>query len=182
MWQHDRLDEVQKKLLDQNIIAIGGDIDSDMALYVREALLRLIGRGSPEIKIFITSGGGSLDASLGIYDGLRTYSGKTTGIVYGYAHSIAVIILQACKKRVGMRHSLFLIHNIRTQEIDLDILCDPKKIAKFRDKLAKAQGMIYQILAQRTNQTIRKIKVKCSQDKVMTAEEALEFGLIDEII
>lgn len=49
MWKHDKLDDVQIALLDQNIISIGGEIDSINALYVREALLRLMGKGSPPI-------------------------------------------------------------------------------------------------------------------------------------
>lgn len=182
MWKNDKLDDVQKGLLDQNIIAIGGDIDGDTALYIREALLRLIAKGSPAIKIFITSAGGSVDLGLDIYDALRNYSGETTGVVQGYARSIAVVILQGCKKKVAMCHSRFLVHHISMiKEISLDILRDSEKVAQIRDDLEKSQAMIYEILSNTTKQPLDKIKDECAKNREMTAMEAKKFGLIDEI-
>lgn len=182
MWKHTELDKVQKKLLKQRIISIGGEVDGSMAMYVREALLRLMGQGSPDIKVLITSGGGSVSVGLDIYDAIRLYPGKTTGIAHGIASSMAAIILQGCTKRIAAVHSRILIHHISTREVNLDVLRDQKRIARMRDDLEKDQTKLYAILAVRTKRSINSIKNECVKDRQMTAEEALEFGLIDEIV
>lgn len=182
MWKNNRLDRVQEGLLEQNIIAIGGNIDEDTAYYVREALLRFIGKGSPAIKVLITSNGGSFGIGLDIYDFLRTYPGETTAVVHCFASSMAAVILQGCKKRVALRHSHILIHHVSKENLSLDTLRDPKKLAEARKDLEESQAMIYKILAEKTHHTVKEIKVECAKDQEMSADEALRFGLIDEII
>lgn len=182
MWKHDKLDDVQIALLNQNIISIGGEIDSNNALYVREALLRLMGKGSPPIKVMITSNGGSVQYGLDIYDGLRYYAGEKTGVVLGAARSMAAVILQACQKRQCMRHSLVLIHHISTTEMDLDALRDSIETKKIKKNLEKDQNRIYKILSDRTGHTVAEISAECVKNQSMTSEEALKFGLIDEVI
>lgn len=182
MWKNDKLDDVHLKLLDQNIIAIGGEIDVDLALFVREALLRLMGRGSPSIKVIISSQGGDVDCGLIIYDLLRSYEGETTGIVHGLASSMAVTILQACSKRVAMLHASILIHHISHGEVKLDVLRDPDALAKIRKNLEEQQAMLDEILAARTKRNLAEIKAACAKDQKMSAKEALIFGLIDEVL
>ena len=83
MWKFKELDETQQKLLKSGIIDIGGSVDADMALYVREALLRLRAEGNPPVSLHITSSGGSVSIGLDIYDTIRLYLGQKTGIVTG---------------------------------------------------------------------------------------------------
>jgi ATP-dependent Clp protease protease subunit len=182
MWKHDKLDEVQKGLLDQNIISIGGEIDVDTAMYVREAILRLVCKGSPPIKVLITSTGGSVRFGLDIYDALKYYAGEKTGVVSGIAHSMACVILQACQKRQCMRHSSVLIHHVSTTEMSLDAIRDKTEIAKIREDLEGDQARIYKILSKKTRKSVKKIRKECVKNKQMNSEKALKFGLIDEII
>jgi len=182
MWKNDKLDKIQEGLIEQNIISIGGEIDDDATMYIREALLRLRAKGNPEITLQITSGGGSVDVGLDIYDFLRSYPGKKIGTVQGVARSMAAIILQACDKRIAMRHSSILIHHISKRDIGLDELRDKEKIAQILDTLEKSQARIYTILSEKTKHTIEEIKVECAKNEDMTAEDALSFGLVDEII
>jgi len=77
--------------LGRGIIDLQGDVDGKMIFYVREATTRLIAHDSPDITIHITSGGGSVDTGLDIYDFLQNYTGKITGKVFGYARSMAVL-------------------------------------------------------------------------------------------
>jgi ATP-dependent Clp protease, protease subunit len=181
MWKNNALDEVQMGLISRNTISIGGDIDEKMAMYVREAFLRFIIKGSPPITLIITSPGGSVNLGLDICDGLRSYAGETTAIVYGYAESMAAVVLQACKKRIAMRHSHILVHHISTTQINLDILRDKRKINEVRKNLERDQKRLYKILTDRTGRSVEAIKEACSKDQFMSAEEALAFGLIDEI-
>ena len=182
MWPHNKLDEVQRGLLEQNIIEIGGDINEDMAFYVREALLRLVGKGSPSIKVLITSNGGSVRYGLDIHDGLKYYAGEKTGVVQGIAKSMAAVVLQACQKRHSLRHSWLLIHHVSTTEVSLDSLRDPAKMAKIKEDAETDQARIYKILSDRTGHNVDEISAECAKNQQMNAEEALSFGLIDEII
>jgi ATP-dependent Clp protease protease subunit len=181
VFKNNRLDNVQLDLLERNTIYIGGEVDVDMIVYVREAILRLTAKGSPDITLLITSEGGSVDIGLDIYDILEGYSGKKTAIVFGYAHSMAAIILQACQKRIAKRHARILLHHISKTQISLDALRDQKKTKDIRAELEKSQKLLYKILVDRTKHSVEEIKAVCAKDQSMSANEALAFGLIDEI-
>jgi len=181
MWKNDGLDKVQLKLLEKKIIIIHGEIDGSMAMYVREALLRLTSQGNPPVIVKITSKGGNVRIGLDIYDMLRSYSGELTGIVHGFADSMAGVILQACRKRVAMRHATMLLHHISTSEVSLDTLRDWRKTKKVRGDMEKSQRMIYKVLSDRTGRSIREIREVCAKEQSMDAREALRFHFIDEI-
>ena len=176
------INKLQEGLLDKNIIDLRDEISGDMAEYVREAILYLTIKESPPITIYITSGGGHVNAGLAIYDFLRLYPGQKTGIVAGFAKSMATIILQACDKRQCMLHSNLLIHHIQRNDVSLDDLRSPEKLKEVRDDLEKSQERLYEILCKKTGQSREKIKEVCEKDIDMTSEEAFDFGLIDEII
>jgi len=182
MWSHNKLDEIHRGLLEQNIIEIGGEIDGDMTLYVREAVLRLTAKGSPAIKIMITSGGGSVSCGLDMYDVLAYYSGEKTGVVQGFAKSMAAILLQVCQKRKSMRHSSLLIHHVSTTQVSLDSMRNKTTMVKIKKNAESDQARLYKILSDRTKHTVSEIRQACAKNQSMNAEEALAFGLIDEII
>lgn len=176
------LSKTQLKLLDRGIIDIAGKVDSEMVEDVREAIIRLIASGSPNIRIMITSGGGNVDYGLIVYDLLRGYEGKKEAIVHGIAASMASIILQACDTRKCMRHAGIVIHHVSQGEVSLDVLRDARKMRSMRQRLEKSQARLYKILSNRTGKTVDEIRKECEKDRKMPAEEALAFGLIDEII
>ena len=80
--------ETQERLLDKNTVDVVGDIDGEMAFYVRKAIMRLMVKGCPPIEIYISSNGGSVDYGLDIYDMFKLYKGEKTGIVIGIASSM----------------------------------------------------------------------------------------------
>ncbi len=176
-----KLDEIQSKLLDKNIIDISGEIDSDMAYYIRECLRRLVANGSPDIIVTITSHGGIISISLDIYDMLRLYPGKKIGKVIAHADSMATVILQACDIRQCARHATMLIHFIDTR-ISFDKMINLKKIKKVVSKTNDSQVLIDSILSRRTGNKVSTIRRTYLKEKDMSAKEAKEFGLIDEII
>jgi len=182
MWKYDALDATQLELLKHGIIDLGGDVDEDMVRYVREALIRLTAQGSPQVEVMITSGGGSVKVGLDIYDALRYYVGKKAGIVHGFAQSMAALILQACDHRRCLRHAFLLIHHVAEERVSLDVLRDDEKLRRLREDLEESQSRLYKILSTRTRKSVDEIGVACSQEKEMTAEQALAFGLIDEIV
>ncbi|MFA7169922.1 MAG: ATP-dependent Clp protease proteolytic subunit [Candidatus Paceibacterota bacterium] len=174
---------MQKGLLEKNILEITDEkINAETFYHVCESVFALIAKGSPDIEIIITSGGGSVEPGLAIYDLLRLYKGKKTGIVVGYAHSMAAIILQACEVRKACKHAELLIHNIRRNDVSLDVLRDSEKLSKLREEMEKDQKKHYEILSERTGRSIEEICRKCEEEIKLDANEAKEFGLIDEII
>jgi len=188
MWLYEHIDETRKQLLSKNIIDLSGKVDEDMAMYVRDALMMLTANNNPAIKVIITSGGGNVTVSLAIYDMLKNYPGKKTGLVISFCRSMAVVILQACDERLALPHSLVGVHSILVdiEKLPSSITFTPKKILEFVEKVVKdarsAQGIIENIYRRRTGQTLKAIRQVSNKDYDMTAQEALTFGLIDAII
>lgn len=183
MWRYNFLSESQVSLLKKGIIDLGGEVDEEMARYVREALVLLYARAeSTDVRVLITSKGGSVDYGLDIYDALRLYPGKKTGIVHGYAMSMGSLILQACDTRLCTEHAHVLIHHISRRSVSLDTMRSRKKIEEEKQELEAQQQCLYKILSARTNKSIAEIRRCCVRDTPMTAKEALEFGLIDKVI
>ncbi|MEA1929385.1 MAG: ATP-dependent Clp protease proteolytic subunit [Patescibacteria group bacterium] len=182
MWSHDELNRVQLDLLDRGVIEIGGKVEGKTALYVREALLRLVARGSPPITISICSEGGLVEVGLDIYDAFQVYPGKKIGLVVGYARSMAAVVLQACTQRIASRHAQLLIHHVSRREISLDVIQDAKRLAALKTSMEASQDRLYRILAARSGKSVAAIRRECKKGQDMTAEEALEFGLVDMVI
>jgi ATP-dependent Clp protease protease subunit len=182
MWDYNGFSKLQLDLIRERVVDMSGEVDGDMARYTREALLRLKAEGSPDVEIRITSGGGHVEYGLDIYDMIRLYKGKTRGVVFGPAASMAAIILQGCVHRCAAVHSHILIHHISRGQITLDDLRSTTRIAKIRAEMEKHQQRLYQILSERTGKSIPHIRKVCAKDKNMTPAEAKAFGLIDEIL
>lgn len=171
-----------KSLLDQGILYIDGSIDREMSNYVNDSLKYLTSKGSPDIEVRINSDGGRVDIGLCIYDQLMYYKGKKTGVVIGIAASMGAIILQACKIRKGTPHARLLIHYIARNNISLAVLKNPKKLKKILSAMERSQSYLEKILLNRTKRTVGEIRDKSLGDEEMSATEALNFGLIDDII
>ncbi len=185
LCDYQEINEVQRELLKRRIIDIVGFIDEDMAMYVRAAIMTLIAEGSPNIAVTISSSGGRVDWGLDIYDMLRLYAGKKTARVLGGADSMAAVVLQACDWRECARHSEVTIHYTSTSDpISLSVLQKPKskKYQEAVDCLKKGNARTVEIIRQRTGKSLGEILRVYGKNKRMTAEEAIEFGLIDEII
>ena len=178
----ENLSSLQIVLLKKGVINLQGNVDGDMFAYVRGCLTLLSLEGNPPIQINITSGGGSLNHGLIIYDILRLYPGKKTGTIIGYARSIALIILQACDKRESTRHSFSLLHYVSRSESDLDEIENKKKWENIVKDMRADQQKIYLILKKKTRKPLSAIVALCKEGRDLSAREALDFGLIDKII
>lgn len=144
------------------------------------AILWLNSQNDNEIKLVINCCGGSAPAGLDMYDMINFSTAPVVGIVAGCADSMASVVLQACTKRYALSHAGILIHNLRTREIPInDLDDDPEKALK---RSRETQKSISDIYHKRTGKSLDEIQVALKADKSMTVKEALEFGLIDEII
>ena len=177
----ERAYDIYSRLLRDSIIFIGTPIDDNVANLVTAQLLFLEAE-DPErdISLYINSPGGSISAGLAVYDTIQFIRNDVTTICVGQAASMAAVLLAAGspKKRFSLPHSRVLIHQpwmsgLQGQATDIDI--HAKEILRIRTILNK-------ILAQHSGQTLERSEKDVERDYIMTADEAKEYGIIDEVI
>ncbi|MDR0619121.1 MAG: ATP-dependent Clp endopeptidase proteolytic subunit ClpP [Bacteroidales bacterium] len=172
--------DVFSRLMMDRIIFLGTPIDSDVANIIQAQILFLDSADSrKDIQIYLNSPGGSVYDGLGIYDTMQYVSPDIATICTGMAASMASIILCAGEKgkRTALKHSRILIHQpmggTKGQAADIEI--EAREIIKIRKEL-------YEIIAQHSGQKYEKIYKDADRDYWMNAQEALEYGMIDEVL
>lgn len=176
----ERVQDIYSRLLQDNIIFLGFPIDDHVANLVIAQLLFLEAQDpNRDISLYVNSPGGSVTAGLAIYDTMQFVKPDITTICIGQAASMAAVLLAAGQrgKRYALPNSRILIHQplggIQGQATDIDI--QAKEILRLRERLSE-------ILVNHTGQSIEKIQSDTDRDKFMTAMQASEYGLIDEVI
>ena len=171
--------DVFSRLMMDRIIFLGSDIDANVANIVNAQLLWLDSLNHNDITIYINSPGGSIVDGLAIYDTMHMIKSDVRTICMGLGASMGSILLSGGTKgkRQALPHSKILIHQplggAKGQASDITIICE--EINKYKKEL-------YRILSENTGQSIKKIEKDADRDFYMTAEEALDYGIIDSII
>jgi ATP-dependent Clp protease, protease subunit len=177
----ERAYDIYSRLLKDHILFIGTPIDDHVANLVTAQLLFLEAE-DPErdIQLYINSPGGSITAGMAIYDTMQYVRPDVVTTCVGQAASIAALLLTAgaAKKRFSLPNSRILIHQpwmsgLSGQATDIDI--HAKEILRMRE-------VINGLLAQHSGQPTGKVEKDVERDYIMSAEQAKEYGLIDEII
>ena len=177
----ERAYDIYSRLLKDHIIFIGTPIDDHVANLVTAQLLFLAAE-DPEhdISLYINSPGGVITAGMAIYDTMQFVRPDVVTYCVGQAASIAAVLLMAGtpKKRYTLPNSRILIHQpwlsgLSGQATDIDI--HAKEILRTRAELNK-------LVAHHTGQTVEKIERDVERDFIMSAEQAKEYGIVDEII
>ncbi|MCL4522587.1 MAG: ATP-dependent Clp endopeptidase proteolytic subunit ClpP [Acidobacteria bacterium] len=177
----ERAYDIYSRLLRDNIIFIGTPIDDNVANLVTAQLLFLEAEDpEKDISLYIHSPGGSITAGMAIYDTMQFVRPDVVTICVGQAASIAALLLcaGAPKKRFALPNSRILIHQpwmsgLSGQATDIDI--HAKEILRMRT-------VLNQLMAQHTGQPLEKIEKDVERDFIMTAAQAKDYGLIDEIV
>jgi ATP-dependent Clp protease protease subunit len=177
----ERAYDIYSRLLKDNIIFIGTPIDDHVANLVTAQLLFLEAEDpEKDISLYINSPGGSITAGMAIYDTMQFVRPSVVTICVGQAASIAALLLTAgaAKKRFSLPNSRILIHQpwmsgLSGQATDIDI--HAKEILRMRT-------VINGLLAQHSSQSVDKVEKDVERDFIMSAVQAKEYGLIDEII
>jgi ATP-dependent Clp protease, protease subunit len=175
----ERAYDIYSRLLRDNIIFIGTEIDDGLANTVIAQLLFLEAENpDKEISIYINSPGGSITAGLAIYDTMQYVSNEIATIGVGQAASMAAVLLAAGSpgKRIALANTRVLLHQPfgGTQGQASDIAIQAKEILRMRDSL-------YHILVKHTRQPKTKIQADIERDFIMSAVQAREYGIIDQI-
>ncbi|MEM5027479.1 ATP-dependent Clp endopeptidase proteolytic subunit ClpP [Priestia sp. WB3] len=176
----ERAYDIYSRLLKDRIIMLGSAIDDNVANSIVSQLLFLEAEDpEKDISIYINSPGGSITAGMAIYDTMQFIKPKVSTICIGMAASMGAFLLAAGEKgkRYALPNSEVMIHQplggAQGQATEIEIAA--KRILSLRDKLN-------QVLAERTGQPIEVIERDTDRDNFKTAEEALQYGLIDKVL
>ncbi len=171
--------DIYSRLLEDRIIFITGEIDDALANTVVAQMIYLEAKDSTkDISLYINSPGGSVSAGFAIYDTMNYIKCDVSTICIGMAASMGAFLLSsgAKGKRFVLPNSEIMIHQplggARGQATEIQIIAN--QIQKTKEKLTK-------ILAKNSGQPYEKVLADCDRDNYMSAEEALEYGIVDKI-
>lgn len=172
--------DVFSRLMMDRIIFLGVPIDDTVANIIQAQLLFLESTDpSKEIQIYLNSPGGHVHAGLGIYDTMQYISADVATICTGMAASMGAILLTAGAKgkRSALKHSRVMIHQpmggAQGQASDIEITAR---------EIIKIKAELYNIIAEHTGKSVKQIEKDSDRDYWMTSEEALKYGMIDEVL
>jgi len=179
-YQRYRQMSLDDMLLENRIVFLIGEITYQRAAEVIMKMLYLDNlKRNSEISLYINSPGGSVDDTMAVYDTMRFVSSPVATYCIGRAQSGAALILAAGTKgiRFALSHAKVMLHQpwggVSGQAADIKIQAE---------EILKAKIMINEILAKHTGQSVEKIAAETERDRYMTADEAREYGLIDEVL
>jgi ATP-dependent Clp protease protease subunit len=177
----ERAYDIYSRLLKDNIIFIGTPIDDHVANLVTAQLLFLEAEDpEKDISLYINSPGGSITAGMAIYDTMQFVRPNVVTICIGQAASIAAVLLGAGapKKRFCLPNARVLIHQpwmsgLSGQATDIDI--HAREILRMRE-------VLNHLMAKHFNQPLEKLEKDVERDFIMSADQARDYGIVDEII
>lgn len=176
----ERAFDIYSRLLRERIVFLGSAIDSDVANLVVAQLLFLEAEDpEKDIYLYINSPGGSVSAGMGIYDTIKQIRPEVSTICVGFAASMGAFLLSSGTKgkRMSLPHSRIMIHQplggAQGQATDIEI--QAKEILYLKKRLNT-------ILADHTGQPLERIEQDTERDFFMSATEAKDYGLVDQVI
>ena len=176
----ERAFDIYSRLLNERIIFLGTQVDSQIANLINAQLLHLESEDpDKDISLYINSPGGSVTAGLAIYDTMRYVRPEVTTICLGQAASMAAWLLAsgASGKRMALPNSRIMIHQpmggVQGQASDIEI--HAREILKLRERMNE-------ILAEHTGRPLAQIAADTERDYHMSGDEARAYGLVDKVV
>jgi len=177
----ERVFDLYSRLLKDHIVFLGTPIDDTIANLVSAQLIHLESENpDKDINLYINSPGGDINAMFAIYDTMMYIKPEVSTICFGQAASAAAVLLAAGTKgkRMALPHARVIIHQPHgqsgySQASDIEIVAN---------EIQRLKLSLEEILAHHTGQTAEKIARDTDRDFVMSAEQAKEYGIIDEVI
>ena len=176
----ERAYDIYSRLLKERVIFLVGPVnDASANLVVAQLLFLEAENPDKDIHLYINSPGGSVTAGMSIYDTMQFIKPDVSTLCCGFAASMGAFLLAAGAKgkRFSLPNSKIMIHQVlggaRGQATDIEIHA--------RDIL-RTKAQMNRILAERTGQPIEKVKADTERDYFMTADEAMDYGIVDQVI
>jgi len=176
----ERSYDIFSRLLNDRIVFLGEEVNDTTASLVVAQLLYLEAQDpDKDIQFYINSPGGSVTAGLAIYDTMQYIKADVSTICIGLAASMGAFLLSsgAKGKRIALPNSEIMVHQpsggFQGQATDIQI---------HAENILRIKNNLNRILSENTGKSIDEVREACERDNFMTAQEALEFGLIDKVI
>lgn len=176
----ERAFDIFSRLLRERIVFLGMPIDDTVANLVVAQLLLLEGEDpEKDIRLYINSPGGSVTAGIAIYDTIQHIRSDVSTICLGQAASMGAFLLAAGTKgkRLALPHSRILIHQplggAQGQATDIEIQAR---------EIIRVKRQLNELMALHTGQSVKQIEKDTDRDNIMTAQEAKEYGIVDDVI
>jgi ATP-dependent Clp protease, protease subunit len=173
-------DSVYERLLRERIIVLGSQVEDDIANRICAQLLLLSAEDpTQDIRLYINSPGGSVSAGMAIYDTMQLIEPDVATYAMGLAASMGQFLLSAGArgKRYALPHAHILMHQplggIRGTAADIAIQAD---------QLVRLKRVMAELIAEQTGQSVERIIADSDRDRSFTAEEAREYGLVDQVL
>lgn len=169
--------DIYSRLLKDRIVVLNGEVEDNMASAIVAQLLYLDNENQEDITMYINSPGGVITSGMSIFDTMKYIKSRVITVCIGQACSMGAFLLSSGDYRMSMPNARIMIHQpsggSHGQATDIEI--QSKEIQKMKDFLNR-------YLSEQTGQPLKKIKKDTDRDFFMSAKEALEYGLIDEVI
>jgi ATP-dependent Clp protease protease subunit len=176
----ERSFDIYSRLLKERIVFLGTPIDDAVGNLIMAQLLHLESEDpDKDINLYVNSPGGDITSLFAIYDTMQYIKPDVSTICMGQAASAAaVLVLAGTKgKRYALPHSRILLHQphggAQGQAVDIEI--QAKEITRYRK-------LLEELIAEHTGQPLEKVSKDTDRDYILTAEEAVEYGVVDEVI
>ncbi len=176
----NRQSEVYNRLLQDRIVVLGSDVNDEIANFIMAQLLYLEGQdASKPIWLYINSPGGSVTSGMAIYDTMQFIQPEVGTICIGLGASMGQFLLcaGAPDKRYALPHARIMMHQplggVRGQATDIAIQAE---------QMAYTKKLLQERIAHHTGQTVEQIEADSDRDRWFTAEEAMDYGIIDHVI
>jgi ATP-dependent Clp protease protease subunit len=176
----ERSFDIYSRLLKERIVFLGTPIDDNVGNLIMAQLLHLESEDpEKDINLYINSPGGDITSLFAIYDTMQYIKPDVSTIVMGQAASAAAVLVLAGTrgKRYALPHSRILLHQphggAEGQAVDIEI--QAKEITRYRK-------LLEELIAQHTGQPLEKVAKDTDRDFILTAAEAVEYGVVDEVI
>lgn len=176
----ERSFDIYSRLLKERIVFLGTPIDDNAGNLIMAQLLHLESEEpDKDINLYINSPGGDIPALFAIYDTMQYIKPDVSTIVMGQAASAAAVLLLAGTKgkRYALPHSRVLLHQpyggVQGQAVDIEI--QAREITRYRK-------LLEELIAAHTGQPLEKVAKDTDRDYILTAQEAVEYGVVDEVI
>jgi ATP-dependent Clp protease protease subunit len=176
----ERSFDIYSRLLQERIIFLGTELDDGVANVVMAQLLHLADVAPErEVSLYVNSPGGSFTALMAVYDTMQFVPTPVATYCLGQAASAAAVLLAAGEpgRRFALRHSRVLLHQPSTggQGTVSDL-------ALQADELLRVRSQVEEVLSRHTGRSIEQLRLDTDRDLVLTAQEAVDFGLVDGVV
>ncbi|KXP09929.1 ATP-dependent Clp protease proteolytic subunit [Tsukamurella pulmonis] len=175
----ERITDVYSHLLSERVVYLGTAIDAGVANAIVAQLLFLASDGDGEIQLYINCEGGDPSAALAIYDTMRYIGPAVATTCVGQAVAVGALLLAggAPGRRMGLPHARMVLHQPSAQGRGTipDLILQADEVIRVRAQMER-------VLARHTGRTTEELRADTDHDRVLTADEAVGYGLIDEVI